>query len=257
MTGETHRAGGLLCTVVGFVLLRNSNLLLPDVNEFVQLAVMYPFAKWGSVASDLDHHWDSCPEKDPPSWIVNRVLHITSPVVKTMETTVPEGLLKHSMGYKVAKFFNASHRSWQTHSDLTLACMVWLLWAVLSHRIGAGFTAIDTAILALILSGLCIGIIAHFILDMLTPQGVWFTGGVLVNRLLSTVKHKEIRVLPEKWHFVPKMKCFATGSAWESFVCKLLKIATVVSVVYLIFWVAFPSIGASIVDKFPWQITFV
>ena len=134
MTGKTHRAGGFLCSVVGFALLRENNLLLPNVNEGLQWLMMYPFCMWGSVASDLDHHWQSCPMKDPPSYVVNKLLHLTAPVQKSLEKAGD----KKSGVYKVAKTFNASHRSWQTHSDLTLFVMIGLLIAVLNNNFGLG-----------------------------------------------------------------------------------------------------------------------
>lgn len=250
MTGETHRAGGMLCTVVGFLLLRKNGLLLPEVNEVIQLVTIYPFAKWGSVASDLDHHWDSCPEKDPPSWIVNRLLHITTPFVKA----TPD-MLQQGTGYKVAKFFSANHRSWQTHSDLTLATFIFLLWAVLTNYFSWGLTPVDISILALILTGICLGIIAHFILDMLTPQGVWCTPGVIINRVLSKVLHKNVSILPEKYRFVPKLKCFATGGAWEAFIHKVLNVLTVVSMIYVLLAVVFPEAGQKLLELFPYEIT--
>ena len=253
MTGETHRAGGILCTMVGFLLLRHNNLLMPDVNEFVQLAVIYPFAKWGSIASDLDHHWESCPEKDPPSWLVNKALHLTTPLVKSMEEHKVD---KKTMGYRIAKFLSASHRSWQTHSDLTLFSVLFLLWAVMTNFFKWHITSIDVCILSLILTGISIGIVAHFILDMITPEGVWFSGGVLLNRLLSKISKKKVRLFPEKIHFVPKLKCFATGGSWEMFVRKLLKVATAILMGYILIWVAFPSVGQFISNLFPYEISF-
>ena len=120
MTGKTHKVGGMLCAVSGFILLRNSNMLLPNVNEFIQLAVMYPFAMWGSTAPDLDHHWESCPDKTLPNYVVNKALHITKPLMKLTESNKSSGV------YKFAKMMNASHRSWQTHSDLTLLLVILL-----------------------------------------------------------------------------------------------------------------------------------
>lgn len=252
MTGETHRQGGLLCAVVGFVLLRKHNLLLPNVNEFVQLAVMYPFAKWGSIASDLDHHWDSCPEKDPPSWFVNKVLHLTTPLAKGLDKAGQ----KNSMGYKVAKFFSASHRSWQTHSDLTLAGILYLLWAVMTNKFSNVLTSMDVSILSLMLAGICIGVIAHFILDMLTPEGVWCTPTVLINKMISVLSHKEKHILPEKYRFVPHMKVFATGGAWETFIRRVLKVATVVSILYVLLVIVFPDTWSTIKGLFPYEISF-
>ena len=131
MTGETHRAGGMLCSIVGFSILQKNGLLLPDVNIGVQWLLMYPFCMWGSVASDLDHNWESCPSKGYPDWIINHTLHITKPIQKSLEMT---GQVKNGI-YKFAKFFNASHRSWQTHSDVTLYFMLSLMWIVNSSNI--------------------------------------------------------------------------------------------------------------------------
>ena len=263
MTGETHKAGGMLCAIVGFCLLRENNLLLPNVNQLVQLTVMYPFCLWGSTASDLDHHWESCPSKDVFSWGVNKALHITTPLYHSLDKQVER---KRSLGdsagakrlsnsglYKVSKFFSASHRSWQTHSDLTLIVMLLLLYNVLHGTTGYNFSAIDTSILSLILTGVCLGIIAHFILDMLTPEGVWNTAAVLLNKF---VFHGKMSVQFEKWHFVPKWRCFATGSAWEMFVRKVLKFLTGVAVVYLIFWIVFPGVIPWILNAIPYEITF-
>lgn len=255
MTGETHRAGGVLCSVVGFALLRNNGLLLPDVNQFVQLAVIYPYCYWASTASDLDHHWQSCPSKDIPSWCINKVLHLTSSVNKKMDKKMTESEKRKSIHYKLVSMFNAKHRSWQTHSDLTLLLMLYLLYSVMSGKF-SGFGVVDIAILSLILTGVCLGIIAHFILDMLTPDGVWCLFFMTINKIISKLVHKNVHLLPEKIHFVPKMKCFATDSDWELFIRKLLKVLTVVSVLYVLFWIAFPDLIPSILNAFPYEITF-
>lgn len=244
----------MLCTMTGFLILRHNGLLLANVNEFVQLAVMYPFAMWGSVASDLDHHWESCPAKDPPSWAVNKVLHITTPYYKKLEELLPSSVKKKSANYKVAKFFSANHRSWQTHSDLTLISMILLLYGIISGQVRGGLGSVDLCILLLMLSGICIGIIAHFILDMLTPDGVWFTLGVLVNKLLSLILKREVKLLPEKLHFVPKSRIFATGGSWELFVRRVVRVLTYISIAYFIVAVAFPEIGHWIMSLIPYEI---
>lgn len=249
MTGATHRAGGAVISVVGFMMLKQHGLLLPNVNEGVQLLVMYPFAMWGSVASDLDHHWESCPAKDAPSWCINKVLHLGTPVRKARESI---GGTKGA-GYKALGIFDASHRSWQTHSDLTLGAILWLLWSVLSGKIGSNFSAVDVSILSLVLTGISLGVIAHLILDLLTPQGIWSTLFVAVNKILSLVLHKEVTLLPEKLHLVPNLKFFATGGSWEVAIGRLLKIATIISVVYLLV-LMFPNVWQSITGMIPYEI---
>ena len=216
MTGKTHRAGGFLCSVVGFALLKENGLLLPNVNEGLQWLMMYPFCMWGSVASDLDHHWMSSPMKDPPSYVVNKLLHATAPLQKALDKTGD----KKSGLYKFAKTFNASHRSWQTHSDLTLILMFMLLLAVLNNSFGLG--AVDALLLRIVMMGVSLGVIAHFILDMLTTEGV------------TSVD----------W------TCFSTSGAWENWVNKLLKVLNILAMIYLL-WNIF-GLG----NLFPYQITF-
>lgn len=248
MTGETHKEGGMLVSVVGFMLLKNNGLLLPDVNEAVQLMVMYPFALWGSTASDLDHHWESAPSKDGFSWAINKVLHLSTKSRDVMDNM--RGV-KNTVGYNLLGLFDAKHRSWQTHSDLTLYSILILLWALLSGRLNVGFSALDTSIVALILIGICLGIVAHLILDMLTPQGIWLTVGIALNKFLSKVLKREVHLFPEKIKVVPKWKIFATGSAWENLICKILRILKVVSVVYVCISMICPDLFDTI---FPYEI---
>lgn len=250
MTGKTHRAGGMLCSLVGFALLKDNNLLLPDVNEGLQWLVMYPFCMWGSIASDLDHHWESCPSKDYPSWLVNKALHITAPVQKVMDKNLSNSQKKHNLVYKLATFLNAKHRSWQTHSDLTLFAMLFLLYSVISGAF-TSLGAVDVIIANLVITGVCLGIIAHFILDVLTPEGVWLTLFVVFNRLIKSI-FPRFKGLPEKLHLVPHKKFFATGESWEMFVQKVLKVLTVLSLI----WFLLTFLNPYIKDIIPYTITF-
>lgn len=249
MTGATHRAGGMLVSIVGFAILRQRGLLLPNVNEAVQWLVMYPFTMWGSVASDLDHHWDSCPSKDIPSRAVNMALHITKPLKKTMDATLSESARKHNPLYKLVDFLNASHRSWQTHSDLTLFAMLYLMYKVFTGQI-ASLSQVDSMIITLVLTGICLGIIAHFILDALTPEGILLVIPAVLNTGLKALKVKA--KLPQKLHLVPKTSFFATGGSWEQFVQKVLKICTVLCVVWFLYVQFAPALSRFV----PWEIQF-
>lgn len=237
MTGKTHRAGGFLCSVVGFALLRENGLLLPNVSEGLQWLVMYPFCMWGSVVSDLDHHWQSCPMKDPPSYVVNKLLHLTAPIQKSLEKVGD----KKSGVYKVAKTFNASHRSWQTHSDLTLFLMLTLI--ILVMRNSLGFGAVDAMLLRMIVLGVSLGVIAHFILDMITTDGVYSVVLISIGKILR------IKKFPRKLRFVPRWHCFATSGSWELWVNKALKILNILAMVYLLWNI----LGVS--QLFPYEIT--
>ena len=241
MTGGTHKAGGMLMSIVGFALLKNNNLLAQDVNLGLQWLVIYPFCMWGSVASDLDHNANVIPMKDYPSKLINKALHITKPIEDAMEQN------KDNFLYKFSHLFNARHRSWQTHSDLTLGIMIFLLYQLLTVQTLGSLNAADLIILRLVLMGICIGVLAHFLLDIITPEGIWLVGFCIINKL---IKHK---VLPEKLHLVPKgHSFFATGGKWESFIRKVLEISTWVALV----WLLVSIIGPKLVNYIPYTITY-
>ena len=102
MLGKTHRAGGTFAMLMTFTILKQKGMLLPEVNDFVQLAIMYTICSWGSIFSDLDHGADSIPDKDPVSIVINKFLRLTG----------------------------AKHRSWQTHSLLVTGGFLLLLFAL-------------------------------------------------------------------------------------------------------------------------------
>ena len=219
MTGETHRAGGFLCSVIGFALLKENNLLLPDIHEGLQWLMLYPFCMWGSVAPDLDHNSHAIPLKDPPSKLINKVLHIGAPLENVSAHN------KKSTAYKVGHILNAHHRSWQTHSDLTLFLVLFALYKILSSQWKVG--AMNAILLQIVLAGICIGLIAHFFLDMLTTEGVW---SILLSCFSMAFRKK-----PIKLHFVPKLKFFHTGDEWEEFVRKVINVCNWIGMFWLIY----------------------
>lgn len=231
MTGKTHKMGGFLCSVVGFSLLKQNGLLIDGVNEGLQWLVMYPFCYWGSVASDLDHNSHAIPLRDPPSLILNKALHATAPLRRMLEKS---GDTKSPL-YKFAKTFDASHRSWQTHSDLTLFLVLYMLYSVLGGKFNIG--AVDSVLLSLILMGVGLGLVAHFILDMLTTDGVWSILLVVLGKSVRKINPR-IKHFPEKLRIVPRWHFFRTGDSWELFVQKVLRVLSVVGAIYLI-WTIF------------------
>lgn len=185
MTGKTHRIGGVVVCLSGYLLLKNEGMLIANMNPMLQLGIMYPFAIYGSVVSDLDHHWKSAPSKDPVSWVINKALHIAPHSESTL--------------------LNAKHRSWQTHSDLFLFLMI-ALGMYLTINCGG---SVDAVFIRLIFMGLTFGIVSHLILDMLTPAGIW-------SILLMTLKRLfNLRGLPDKLVLVPSSSFFATDGQWE------------------------------------------
>lgn len=227
MTGKTHKQGGILCSIVGFLILKYNGLLLSNVNEFLQLIIMYPFVVWGSTMPDLDHTWNSCPDKSLPNYLINKLLHITSKGEDFLENCLSANEKKTNIKYKLCKLFNAKHRSWQTHSELTLVVIVMLLQSISRGNFNSTLSSVDNAILSLILMGAGLGILTHLILDIMTVKGMVFVTGILFNKLIK--RH----ILPERIRIVPKMSLFTGDSAWEGVVQKIIKISTAISVIVL------------------------
>lgn len=80
MTGKTHRVGGMLGGLVGFSLLKSQGMLVSGVSEPLQLVMLYASSMYGSILSDMDHEWESCPAHDAMSWVLWKVLHLTTPI---------------------------------------------------------------------------------------------------------------------------------------------------------------------------------
>lgn len=196
MTGKTHRVGGALCALAGYSYLESKGLLISGVSPLLQLTVMYPFALYGSVLSDLDHHWDSAPCKDVVSFIINKILHLTT---------------KLKSKNPIINIFNAKHRSWQTHSDLFLFAVLFLANFILKKANGA-----ESIIINLVFAGLLLGVISHIILDSLTPEGIKSVILMLLQRITK------VKTIPTKIRFVPKSSFFATDGPWEGYVKRIM-----------------------------------
>lgn len=218
MTGKTHRVGGVLSVLSGFLLLDSNGMLLSNINPAIQLVAMYPFAIYGSTFSDLDHNWDSSPSKDVVSYVINKSLHLTTKVVNTLG--------EDSKVSKVLSIFNARHRSWQTHSDLFLFLMVCLCLSLFSSNANM----IDVEILRLISSGFTLGVISHLILDMITPEGIWSILLVAINKLINIFSHssrkfrrlRKRKIFTEKLSLVPNTEFFRTGGTWETLIRSIM-----------------------------------
>jgi membrane-bound metal-dependent hydrolase YbcI (DUF457 family) len=160
MLGKTHRAGGCAAALIAFEVMRAKGWLLPETNEFIQLAMVYPLASWGSIFPDLDHGKDSIPDKDPVSYAVNWFLRKTG----------------------------AKHRSWQTHSILVTGGFCLLLYSiifVLNAIIGVQ-DDIGWAYLRLSTIGFIAGVVSHFVLDAFTTAGIHVYPGLKLRFVPKT-----------------------------------------------------------------------
>ena len=215
MTGKTHRVGGMLCVLGGFTYLESKGLLLRNVNPILQLTVMYPFALYGSIVSDLDHNANSIPSKDIVSVAINRVLHLTS------------GLNESTGGKnKMFSILDAKHRSWQTHSDLFLIILMYALYQMVMET---KLATVESVIWSLVGMGFILGVISHLILDMITPEGIWSFVLVGIGKVTGN------KVIPKKIRLVPDSKFFSTGGPWESLVRNILWLCCVVLFIRLIY----------------------
>ena len=76
MLYKTHKAAGVLACLVSFDVMRNTGQLAPGINEFIQLAIIYPACSWASTAPDLDHALCNVKEQTPINVFLNKILHI-------------------------------------------------------------------------------------------------------------------------------------------------------------------------------------
>lgn len=208
MQGNTHRVGGALSCLLGYTILYNKGMVMQDVNPLLQLTVMYPFAIYGSVVSDLDHNWNSAPAKDPISKGINGLLHLTTGIRKKTGSKNP-----------ILSVLDAKHRSWQTHSDLFLFVFV-ALGIFLS---GEDISNANTIILKLVLMGFVLGLISHLVLDSLTPAGIWCIIPSIIGRRRVAFR------------LVPKTKFFATGGSWELIVRTIMYFVIIILGIYILY----------------------
>jgi membrane-bound metal-dependent hydrolase YbcI (DUF457 family) len=183
-------------------------MVMQDVNPLLQLTVMYPFAIYGSVVSDLDHNWNSAPAKDPISKGINGLLHLTTGIRKKTGSKNP-----------ILSVLDAKHRSWQTHSDLFLFVFV-ALGIFLS---GGDTNNANTIILKLVSMGFVLGLISHLVLDSLTPAGIWCIIPSIIGRRRVAFR------------LVPKTKFFATGGSWELIVRTIMYFVIIILGIYIVY----------------------
>ncbi len=220
MTGKTHEAGGVLVSVVGMSILANNGLLLDDIPVALQLIVMYPFSMFGSKAPDYDHDIEVIPDRNPVTEYIHRVLHIFNPTYEALDKAKELGVKIDYKKYKRYKFLACRHRSWQTHSDLTLLLFILLAYLTFTGRIG--LTGTSGAILYLVLTGFILGILAHFLLDMLTRSGIHSFILTGIRNALFKALHKKIPEGFVRIRFVPNTEFFSTGSPYEDFIRDVL-----------------------------------
>lgn len=232
MMGKTHKLGGVTAAFGGHLWLQSTGMSLPFIHPIVELAVIYPFAIYGSTAPDLDHNIRAIPSRDPVSLLGWGVLHSTNRLRKSMPN-------KRSPLYFALGCCDAKHRSWQTHSELTLAVLLFFAWFMTQPSLaglifGPNYRA-SAPIAALIVTGLALGQISHIVLDGITKDGVPFVTGMILKRTLKLPMPTRIRFVPEN------SKYFKTGEEFEDLVNKVLRIVTWVLCFLVVLTILFPE----------------
>lgn len=234
MTGKTHRVGGMLGGLIGFSVLKDKGLLIQDVSEPLQLVVMYASSMYGSVLLDMDHDWSKCPSKDVISWVIWKILHLTTPIRKFLlrDGKIRKWLYKKLKG--LLEFFDSKHRSWQTHSDLTLMLILYLI-ITLPSKVGL---TMDGVLITLLGEGILFGVISHLSLDMLTTDGIWSFILAPVKLIKKSAK-KDTKDWLARLSLVPDIKFFSTDDSntpWERLIRGIMKVVIVfvmIRIVYL------------------------
>lgn len=232
MTGKTHRVGGMLGSLVGYVVLKNNGLLVSEISEPLQVLLMYSSSMYGSILSDMDNDWGSCPSKDIFSWLIYKVLHLTTPIRKFLN----KGKIRKKI-YKVLKipleFFDSRHRSWQTHSDLSIILVI--LGMIILPNITNGMY--DSTLICVLGEGLLSGVLSHLLLDVLTTDGIW--SFILAPISIFKSKHKDdIKDYLFRLSLVPDIKFFSTddsNSPWERLVRGMMVVGIVLILLYILY----------------------
>lgn len=258
MEGKTHVLGGISAALAGTLLAQNGVTVTPlwglgegapkfsaaeyTVACFTVLVSTYVFAMVGAKLPDQDHNARAMPYRDPLGKTVWWMLH-------------PGSFMPP------LKRFDAKHRSWQTHSDLTL---ILLLAANIALYAGALPIPADSPIggvWSVIFLGLSLGVLSHLFLDAITKEGVWLVVfGIIPNRVMRS------RIFPEKFRLVPKKsKYFKTGMAkktsngvegkdhkgrtWEGLVnSRLLLINNILLLLIIASWAVYLLTGENLVN---------
>lgn len=232
MLGKTHRAGGALSAVLVTQFMATNQYLTDEINMLSKFLIVYPFVLWSCTASDLDLGADCIPTDDPVSVMVNRGLHFFNKQYDLYKLKVEKfGGSRRLLA--ILKLLRCSHRSWQTHSDLTLGLLIAVLWRLLSANTSGGLS-MNQYILALALTGIVVGMISHLLLDMLNPDGIKSVVLSLFRyicirlvRIISGSRRKvEFKFVAI--HLVPRNPFFdtTTNTEYERFIQSVTRVTT-------------------------------
>lgn len=238
MQGKTHRLGGTVCAMVGFIALKETGSLMSSdvVSPVLQFLTIYTAGIYGGLSPDNDHHFESSPLHDPASYVHNKLLHLFNKPYKMLDNQLSAKDKRKSLWYKLCRFLSCRHRSWQTHSEVSVLVIGYLL----THPVLPIFHGyVDPVLWSLIVLGFGFGVLSHILLDMLTTEGVPIALAEFCQVFFGWTW------LPSTFRLVPKSSVFKTGSQWELSVRKGLELVQYVLIAVIIcyaFGISVPSI---------------
>lgn len=214
MMGKTHRQLGAMVAMSWFLYLKSVGGLDPGISNVAELVTMYGASYYGAVFPDVDQVGEASPVSDPLSILINKTIHLTSPIRRRMRD------MKKDKGfiYKVLGLLDARHRSWQTHSEVPLL----LLWLAT--------TFIRGGLVGVMVLGFALGYLSHVVGDLLSVGG-W---NILSFKVMNKVLKREI--LPEKIRLVPKTKFFVTDGAFEHGAFRVAVVVNYVLALVIVGW---------------------
>lgn len=143
MLGKTHVLGGMSCCLATFVLMEHEGMLIPEVNELLQLGVALPYAVWASTLPDRDQDNKYKAEENPINLAVQ----------------------------KFFRFLNVPHRGAISHLYPTIIVYAILIYLFRCALISPSISS-NLCIAILITVGISSGLLSHTILDCFTMQGI-------------------------------------------------------------------------------------
>lgn len=236
MEGKTHALGGRVCSLAGFIVLKESGYLISSdvVSPALQFLLLYGTGMYGGIWSDNDQPWSSSPCNDPFSWVQNKALHVFNKPYKIMDKSMGAKEKRFSLQYKLVKFLACKHRSWQTHSEFTLL-VLYILWCLNLETVQS---EVNLILKLLLILGFAMGVVSHIFLDLLTSEGIPLMLGEFCSIFLPSIK------LPTNLHLVPSRPEFNTGSAWELSIRRLLRYTQYVLMVIILLYLFGISVPA-------------
>ena len=159
MTGPTHKQFSICGAFIAAMLIYRMGL--SEVNYYLALLILILTSRYGAQFPDFDQPWSTLGNKTVPTWIINKLIHLTG----------------------------GKHRCWQTHSiDIVFVASIMTYYEPNILYTMGKISNVNREVASIILMGFLSGWVSHIIADMLNGAGV---------RLVCFMKFK-VAFVPKK-----------------------------------------------------------